>query len=62
MDANDVVMRVAAADRARRAAPDMLEALKMVLASVPFPSYRGDGELEEVEAAVRAAIAKANGE
>ena len=42
-------------------APEMLEALKMVMASVPFFSYRGDGELEEVETAVRAAIAKAEG-
>jgi hypothetical protein len=41
------------------AAPDLLDALQSVLASVPFPSYRGDGELEECEQRVRAAIAKA---
>lgn len=41
------------------AAPDMLEALKSVLASVPFASYRGDGELEECEQMVRSAIARA---
>ncbi len=38
------------------AAPQMLEALESVLASVPFLSYRGDGELEECEIKVRRAI------
>jgi hypothetical protein len=41
------------------AAPELLEALVSVLASVPFSSYHGDGELEECEARVRAAISKA---
>jgi hypothetical protein len=43
------------------AAPDLLEALKSVLESVPFAAYRGDGELEEVEQKVKRAIAKAEG-
>ena len=42
------------------AAPDMKKALQSVLASVPFADFRGDGELEECEKMVRAAIAKAN--
>ena len=41
------------------AAPDLLAALQSVLVSVPFASYRGDGELEECEQLVRTAIAKA---
>jgi hypothetical protein len=44
------------------ASPEMLEALESVLASVPFSSYRGDGELEECEQRVRTVIAKARGE
>jgi len=43
------------------AAPDLLEALVSVVASVPFASYHGDGELEQCERLVRAAIAKAGG-
>ncbi len=43
------------------AAPELLEALQSVLASVPFANYRGDGELEECETRVRAALAKAEG-
>lgn len=41
------------------AAPELLAALESVLASVPFADYRGDGELEECEAQVKAALAKA---
>ena len=41
------------------AAPEMYDALVSVLASVPFASYRGDGELEECEQRVRAALQKA---
>lgn len=44
------------------AAPELLEALQSVLASVPFSQYHGDGELEECEHRVRAAIAKATGQ
>jgi hypothetical protein len=43
------------------AAPDLLAACKSVLDSVPFASYRGDGELEECEARLKAAILKAEG-
>ena len=43
------------------AAPELLEALKAVLASVPFASYRGDRELEECELKVRKTIAKSEG-
>ena len=43
------------------AAPDLLAACKSVLDSVPFASYRGDGELEECEARLRFAILKAEG-
>lgn len=43
------------------AAPEMYEALKMVIASVPFADYRGDGELEDVARAVYNAITKAEG-
>ncbi len=41
------------------AAPEMLQALESVLASVPFASYRGDEELDECEEKVRAAIRRA---
>ena len=43
------------------AAPDLLAACKSVLDSVPFASYRGDGELEECEGRLRFAILKAEG-
>ena len=43
------------------AAPDLLAACNSVLDSVPFASYRGDGELEECEARLKAAILKAEG-
>ena len=42
-------------------APDLLAACKSVLDSVPFASYRGDGELEECEGRLRFAILKAEG-
>jgi hypothetical protein len=42
-------------------APELLAACKSVLDSVPFASYRGDGELEECEERLRAAILKAEG-
>jgi len=57
-------IRVVRGDTARliAAAPELLQALVSVLASVPFMSYRGDGELEECEQLVRNAIAKATQE
>jgi hypothetical protein len=42
-------------------APELLEACKRVLESVPFASYRGDGELEELELFLHTAVAKAEG-
>ena len=52
---------MAAHDNLIAAAPDLLAACKSVLDSVPFASYRGDGELEECEARLKAAILKAEG-
>jgi len=40
---------------------ELLAACNSVLDSVPFASYRGDGELEECEARLKAAILKAEG-
>jgi hypothetical protein len=59
-DRNTIAQAVHGERNARllQAAPELVEALKSVLASVPFASYRGDGELEECEQRVRSVLAK----
>ena len=46
-------------ERAVNCHDELVAALQSVWDSVPFSSYRGDGELEECEQRVRAALANA---